>query len=140
MPCRELLIPPRASRYLAGTFILGKSISLYPAEDSDRLPLRQLSNDLYRLKTVVRLTSSQKAAGVRVIRDKHITGNEAYRLTIKPDGIEIASRTAAGAYYAIQTLRDLLKIYGKTLPAMRIDDSPTLARRGVYLDLSLIHI
>ena len=136
VPCRELLIPPRASRYLAGTFTFGKSISLYPAEDSDRLPLRQLSDDLNRLKTVARFTSSQKAAGVRIIRDKHITGDEAYRLTIKPDGIEIASRTAAGAYYAIQTLRDLLKIYGKTLPAMRIDDSPTLARRGVYLDCS----
>lgn len=60
---------------------------------------------------------------------------EAYRLTITPKGIEITGYDEAGAFYGLQTLRQLLNsevaAATGTLPAMDINDWPSIARRGV---------
>ncbi len=137
MPCRELLIPVRKCRRLSGSFTFNQSVGLQSGQDADQLPLRQLREDLSGLGVVnAGAARSAKTAEVRILRDPQIPGDEAYRLTIRPDGIEIISRAAAGAYYAVQTLRELLRIHGKTIPAMRIDDTPQFARRGVYHDCS----
>ncbi|MGD0572995.1 MAG: family 20 glycosylhydrolase [Sedimentisphaerales bacterium] len=69
-------------------------------------------------------------------RDHHIACDEAYRLTIAQTGIEIYSKTDAGSYYALQTLRELAAIYGNVLPLCKIEDEPDFRRRGVYLDCS----
>ncbi|NQT92712.1 MAG: family 20 glycosylhydrolase, partial [Lentisphaerae bacterium] len=56
------------------------------------------------------------------------------RLTVTPDGIEIAARTNAGAFYGVQTLQELIVMHGEALPCCRINDAPDFARRGVYYD------
>lgn len=60
---------------------------------------------------------------------------EAYRLTITPKGIEITGYDEAGAFYGLQTLRQLLNsevaAATGTLPAMDINDWPSIPRRGV---------
>jgi hexosaminidase len=71
---------------------------------------------------------------------------EAYKLQISPASIQIEASTAVGAFYAVQTLYQLLpvEIYGKDLsrqvcweiPAVDIEDSPRFAYRGVLLDVS----
>ncbi len=136
MPCKKLLIPVRKCRRLSGSFTFGRSAVLQSEHDADRLPMKQLRTDLAGLGVRARLTRSAKSADVRLIRDKQIPGDEAYRLTIRPDGIEIISAGDAGAYYAVQTLCELLTIHKKAVPAMRIDDKPDFARRGVYHDCS----
>jgi hexosaminidase len=78
---------------------------------------------------------SQQAV-LRMCRDKEIANCEAYRLIISREGIEIRAGADAGAYYAVQTLRELVAIYGKVLPVCRIEDEPDFRRRGVYLDCS----
>ncbi len=133
MPCKELLIPVRKYRRLSGSFTFSRSAILQSEHDADQLPMKQLLDDLGGRSRTAR---SAKSADVRLIRDKRISGDEAYRLTIRPAGIEILSACDAGAYYAVQTLRELLTVHGKTLPAMRIDDAPDFARRGVYHDCS----
>jgi hypothetical protein len=75
-------------------------------------------------------------AVLRVYRDKEIADCEAYRLIISREGIEIHAGADAGAYYAVQTLRELVAIYGKVLPTCKIEDEPDFRRRGVYLDCS----
>jgi hexosaminidase len=75
-------------------------------------------------------------AVLRIYRDKEIANCEAYRLIISREGIEIRAAADAGAYYAVQTLRELVAIYGKVLPVCRIEDEPDFRRRGVYLDCS----
>ena len=77
-----------------------------------------------------------KQAVLRIYRDKDIANCEAYRLIISREGIEIHAGADAGAYYAVQTLRELVAIYGKVLPLCRIEDEPDFRRRGVYLDCS----
>lgn len=72
----------------------------------------------------------------KTFRDKTIKNGEGYKIKISPKGIEVFAATDAGAYYAIQTLKDLAKIYGNRLPACAIEDEPDFKRRGVYLDCS----
>lgn len=72
----------------------------------------------------------------KTYRDKTIKNSEGYKIRITPRGIEVFAATDAGAYYAIQTLKDLAKIYGNRLPACVIEDEPDFKRRGVYLDCS----
>lgn len=60
---------------------------------------------------------------------------EAYSLYITEDGIKIDSDSAAGAFYAIQTLKQLLK-QGKELSCVEIHDKPEFEHRGFYHDVT----
>jgi hexosaminidase len=77
-----------------------------------------------------------KQERLRVFRVTDIANSESYRLVISPEGIEIYACADAGVYYAVQTLCELIAIYGKVLPVCKIEDEPDFRRRGVYLDCS----
>jgi hypothetical protein len=133
----DLLIPVRRLAPAAGRFRFSATAVLASPSTDDLVPLGQLTADLAALGVRTRIDRSTLGpAALRIRREVSIAGAEAYRLTIAPHGIEILASAAGGAYYAIQTLRELLAIHGRTLPACRIDDSPDFARRGVYLDCS----
>lgn len=137
MPASELLIPVRWCARSEGSFTWPATVRLASPSREDLLPLRQLARDLQSCKLRTRLCRNAFGpAEVRIARSREITGRDAYRLTIAPEGITIRSADAPGAYYAVQTLRDLLAIHGRQLPACRIDDRPDFARRGVYHDCS----
>ncbi len=66
----------------------------------------------------------------------HGDSGEGYALTVHPEGIEICAEGAAGAFWAVQTLRQLFRENGKTVPCCHIEDAPDLSYRGYYLDIS----
>ena len=136
MSHKDLLIPVKKGRRLAGHFSWGRLTTVYSDQPSDDLPLRQLRKDLAELGIRPRRVGSPERATLRVLRDRRVTNPEAYRLAIRRDGIEIRALGAAGAYYAVQTLRDLLALHGRTLPTVTIEDAPDFRRRGVYHDCS----
>jgi hexosaminidase len=77
------------------------------------------------------------AGAAPVLRiDSSIEHEQGYRLSIKSNGIEIASRTHVGAFYANQTLKQLRRQFGDALPGMEIEDWPDFPARGVMLDIS----
>jgi len=73
---------------------------------------------------------------------------EGYRLTISPSGISIVSSDAAGAFYARQTLRQLVReeapstarpypaaaVRQLSFPCVEIEDAPRYRWRGMLLD------
>ena len=72
-------------------------------------------------------------------------GSEAYVLDVGPDAVKLAASAPAGAFYATQTLRQLLpseiercdataEIDQWVLPAVRIHDAPRFGWRGMLLD------
>jgi hexosaminidase len=73
------------------------------------------------------------------------TGEEAYELTVAKNGVRIAAGGAAGAFYAMQTLFQLLPPqfeYGTRVegvawevPCVRVQDAPRFAWRGMHLDV-----
>lgn len=140
-----LLLPqPRHVRRAAGTFRLSDRlpISLPPASDrSEFAAARQLADDLERLglSAAVARRSGQgdKVPGGLAVRHGRLKGGqEAYRLTVRPAGAEIVATTSRGAYYALQTFRQLVRQFGRNLPALVIDDWPDFRLRGVYHDVS----
>ena len=61
-------------------------------------------------------------------------GAEAYTLDVTPEGIAIRGGSAQGAFYGLQSLRQLV-IDGKgTIPAVSIEDKPYFEYRGGMLD------
>ena len=61
---------------------------------------------------------------------------EAYELTISPDGLALRAASAAGARYGLRTLQRLLP--AAELPCCRIADWPALRYRGVQIDLGRV--
>ena len=61
---------------------------------------------------------------------------EGYALSISTNGIRVKSADAAGAFYAIQTLKQLaVAEKGRlTFPCVEIEDSPAYRWRGVHFD------
>ncbi len=133
----KLLVPVKKVIFRKGFFRWPARPILASPRSADVLPLEQLSGDLTKqfLKAGI-VRNAFGPADVRMHRDKKIADDEAYRLIITGDGIEIFAKADAGAYYGLQTLRDLVSIYGKILPACIIEDKPDFRRRGVYHDCS----
>ena len=63
---------------------------------------------------------------------------EAYSITVTVNGAEIRSRSSAGIYYAVQTIRQIVEGDGDAafLPSVEISDWPALCYRGTMMDMS----
>lgn len=61
---------------------------------------------------------------------------EGYALSVRPSGITVRSRGAAGLFYGLQTLVQLHEQYGRRIPALEIADAPRFGWRGLHLDVS----
>ncbi|WP_431778281.1 family 20 glycosylhydrolase [Microbacterium aurantiacum] len=63
---------------------------------------------------------------------------EGYRLSMDDGGVHVRAHDAAGAFYAVRTLEQLLRADGAgwVLPAAEIDDAPRFAYRGMMLDVA----
>ena len=64
---------------------------------------------------------------------------ESYTLDIAPNAVTITASDPAGAFAAVQTLRQLLPVGGRgdvTIPGGRIADRPRFRYRGVMLDVA----
>lgn len=65
--------------------------------------------------------------------------DEAYALEITPEKITIQAKNGKGAFYAIQTIRQLLSSDKDTqpaLPAISAQDNPAFRWRGMHIDVS----
>lgn len=62
-----------------------------------------------------------------------------YELHISPDGVRIVSPTAAGLFYGIQSLKQLIGVYGRRLPQTNIFDWATAPLRCDHYDLRTVH-
>lgn len=71
----------------------------------------------------------------RRVRDARVR-EQAYRLRAAGRQVEISAGGGAGAWYALQTLGQLVQVHGERLPAVEIVDWPDFAVRGVMLDIS----
>ena len=92
--------------------------------------------------------SSEKGENViEVNYSAQVANNEGYTMSITPQKLTITAKSPAGAYYATQTIRQLLPNeieLGKritsqvNLPAMEIADQPAFEWRGTMIDVSRI--
>ncbi|MDW8104334.1 MAG: glycoside hydrolase family 20 zincin-like fold domain-containing protein [Armatimonadota bacterium] len=61
---------------------------------------------------------------------------QGYRLQVNPQRIMVTASDAAGLFYGVMTLRQILRQCPRQLPCGEIDDHPDFPSRGVMLDIS----
>jgi hexosaminidase len=145
------IIPRPASVSVGrGTFQMTARTALW-ADREDSAVARRFAQDVapatgFDLRVRVGApTSGNRIVFIRAPRDTSL-GPEGYRLSVTPSVITITSAAPAGAFYAAQSLRQLLPseifrdapIAGMkwTIPAVTILDRPRFAWRGMHLDVS----
>ena len=106
----------------------------------------QIAGDF--LKTYVEEGSTfilKKNEKIIFIRDSSIINLEGYKLYIGPDQIQIRASHPQGAFYAVQSLRQLLPVNFEDgsfneeaikIPCVLIEDEPQFSYRGMHLDVS----
>jgi hexosaminidase len=78
---------------------------------------------------------SRSGATITLATDQGIPA-QGYRMRIDDDGIDLVAGDAAGAFYGVMTLVQMLRPSEGALPAGEIEDSPDFPSRGVMLDIS----
>jgi len=139
-----------------GVFHIGPRVSIAVAgnAEEDRFAASLLSGDLSSLDGVVAgegkgvsrivLARADSAAGKQVLEKSGLqlpaqADEEGYILVVTSHEASIVSKTSAGIFYGVQTLRQLLhpvKGGGAESPEVRIVDWPAMRWRGVSLDIS----
>lgn len=61
-------------------------------------------------------------------------GEEAFDLSIAPEGVRISAPAASGVFYGLVSLRQLYEGCDGVVPALRIHDAPRFSWRGFMLD------
>ena len=99
------------------------------------------------LNLAVRVGGAPTGRAIILRRDARLTrlGPEGYELTVTPRQVTIRAREAAGVFYGLQTIRQLLppEIFREArvdsvpwvIPALHIVDRPRFTWRGAHLDV-----
>ncbi len=140
---------PTTVQTATGAFYINAQ-SVIAADTSDKafLHVAEMAAGLLRRGTGLPLPLKHGDGGTNSIvfrASSTIDNEEGYRLTSSPAGVVIEARTAAGAFYGLQTLRQLLppdienddpQSRTWSVPAVVIDDAPRYPYRGMHLDVS----
>ncbi len=128
----------------AFTFQPGMYISASGAVQAEALQLREalLANGRIDLPIgpaghshfILTVSHPKKPARAPELKHERHFGAEGYALSVAQTGIAIQAKTAAGIYYGLQTLLQLID-ENNAVPCCTIEDWPDLAVRGVHLDL-----
>jgi hexosaminidase len=149
------IIPlPQSIEARKGIFTLKKDTRVYTPEGQAEweLPAQYLmamtaTSTGYRLVSQpLKKFKEPKGNSIYFLQDPSIVSDEGYILEVKANAVIIRAKTAAGAFYAVQTFRQLLPVefggthsYGSVkwvAPACLIQDAPRFAYRGMHLDVS----
>ncbi|MDY8134518.1 beta-N-acetylhexosaminidase [Aquimarina sp. 2201CG5-10] len=113
--------------------------------DQDFKESAKILNNYLEKGLNTRLESNNKAKNAIFLeKDMSIIHDEGYRLFISNDSIKVQSKTNKGAFYAVQTLRQLLPICFENgscsekefaLQGVTILDAPQYVYRGMHLDV-----
>lgn len=150
-PDPVLAVVPRPMRVerLPGAFTLRASTAIYTDARSVAVG-RQLAAYLAPATGYTLPVRTGTPEGQRIVlrRDTSLAelGAEGYRLEVRPGHVTVRAPAAAGLFYGVQTLRQLLPpaIFREapvddvawTVPALVIEDRPRFPWRGLHLDVS----
>jgi len=139
-----LLPPPRRLKRQAGEFVL-RPAGMIAAEGNPEI-LGPLIFRLHKELVCAGFDGWQPKDGVlgqhalpviHLLLDHHCgLPPQGYRLEIASDRLQLTAPDRAGMFYALMTLRQLLRQFPVALPASVITDWPDFAVRGVMLDIS----
>jgi len=142
---------PRSLKPGRGELTLSSPVVIQAASTEDHAAAETLIEELKAIHGLKASLGAGPGAVIRIMRagapeaDREIRrlglagealdNEEGYVLSVTPSGALVAGRTAAGVYYGVQTLRQLIGPGGRA-PAVTIADWPALRYRGLSVDIS----
>ena len=138
------IIVPSPVNYTTGTgtYTIPANISIHNAFNSDNTVAdffqEYLANDLKITASIDNSSAANNGILVQQISNPGVINNnpEGYQITINGNQIVINVMNNAGAFYALQTLRQLWNVNSGTIKQATITDYPRFAYRGILLDSS----
>lgn len=129
----------------SGYFTLDKNTVISFTEDTgitSARVLQKMFQELYGV-SLRKQPTEVGASNIILFEVKQDGADESYELEVSPGRIHISAQGEIGAFYAIQSLMQLYsgalsleaEGYGVRIPAVRIEDRPALAYRGLLLDV-----
>lgn len=135
----QIIPMPAQMESTKGEFVLDQSVGM--SFDSNFKISATFLKEFIEKGSAIQLRQNNK---ISFIQDDTISNDEGYQLTITPKQIEIRAKTDQGAFYAVQSLRQLLPVdlengtfymENITIPCVTITDSPQFKHRGMHLDV-----
>lgn len=138
------LIPmPRKIQYIKEEFKLKKEVNIildYNCSFDDlnsAILLQEEINNTFGFKVNITKALNYHIYNTFICLKKNSSmEDEEYKLSIKKDNIEINASTSKGLFYGIQTLIQIIREYGYSLPGVIIEDKPYFKHRGFYHDVT----
>ncbi len=137
------IIPiPNHYEILKGSFDLNKKVSL--EYDKEFEIAANSLKEFIEKGSSIELRNSKASKLIKFHKSNDLKNNESYVLEISPDEIRIKAKSGQGAFYAVQSLRQILPVefengtYKKKkvkIPCLRIEDNPQFSYRGMHLDV-----
>jgi hexosaminidase len=140
------IIPvPDKQIFLDGFFIINSNTSInYPDQFKNSINFFRAFLNQEKNKFLLLKSPDTTSNFVQFLLDEKLSNDEGYKIEIRQNGITIRSKDNKGAFYAIQTLRQLIpasfedKTYPNTEISIKcqiIEDSPRFKYRGMHLDV-----
>ena len=139
------LIPaPVSLSQQEGKFELSSNTSFY-APTPEAKKVAEFFAGKLKAATGFNLSISEKEGDIELLIDPSMGINEeGYQMKVTTNGVKINAKSAAGVFYGMQTLLQLLPAEVEsttvvndvnwTVPCVTIEDAPRFAYRGVHLD------
>ena len=146
MQAAEIIPPPIIPaptniQMLVGNFILDKNITISitdtPKFENEAKYLQSLLHSI--IGREIPVSKIIKKGVIEFKYDATLSSGESYKLSITSDKITISAKEGQGAFYAIQTIRQIIPLNSQevvSLPNLKIEDSPGFTWRGMHLDIS----
>ena len=138
-PIEPNIIPkPLFQKIEKGVFILDEKtfIDSYGEFQNVANFLKSYFSETYNFKLLSNKSNNQ----ILFINDSSIKNDEGYQLKITEKNISISSKTTKGAFYAVQSLIQLLPIKTDSkeiaIQCLEIKDEPQFVYRGMHLDVA----
>ena len=136
VPTRSLLPIPQEVETAKGCFTMGKGTRLYiAANDNDKSAIANALAAWNVLGTTDERVADNCIAFEVCENVENISSPEGYTINVTNERIDVKATSAAGLFYAAQTLLQLAD-GGTNIPACTITDEPQFAYRGLMLDVS----
>lgn len=143
----EISIVPKPSTLILskGSFLFSKGTKISVQNEAQKPAAKYLS-DLFQKAAgfPLSIVENKENTAIVFLKDESLKP-EAYRLEVTPKKITVKASDAAGYFYGVQTLRQLLPPAIETanknhpnwaIPSIVVNDQPRFAWRGMQMDFS----
>jgi hexosaminidase len=118
-------------------FVLSNKPSIERADDPFTFASGQMQGWLTdKCHLIPNLVEHGQSPSIRFRKSNRNLPDEGYAIYVSPEGCILEADTAAGAFYAFQTFKQLIDSKKRTIPCCEIHDSPSFPWRGLLLDVT----